>query len=800
MRKPNCLFVLLLTLFCQVPFSFAQQEQFALSSEFRMEAISELRNNLRNEQRWSKVHAAEYLLQLGYPQEVKAIFEKERTKYGKESQYRIGIWRVLAQASLPGSIEEEKWIQKISSAFTNQEGRDRIHAIEALAKLKVIIPDTDSKLVQAILNGKDDLFRAYTLWGLTINGEKKSLEHLIQLLQEPDETTKKIAAYALRFLQNIPAEHWPILTTTALTEPDSSSAKTYLLSAALVNTPEAQLNSSLYLQIRENLLQETSSGIKANRYELCEALAHVGKIEDLPILKNLLQDTILDVRSAAANAILRIDRRQAKDLAILDWLVLGIYFIGMLLIGWYYASRSKSSEDYFLGGRSMNPIMVGLSLFASLLSTLSYLSYPGEMIKYGPTVFGMVLAFPLIHFVVGWYLIPKFMQLKVTSAYEILEKKLGLSIRMLATVFFLSLRFLWMATIVYATVETAIVPMFDLNPGATLYISIGIALITIIYTSLGGFKAVVLTDVLQFVILFGGAILTVLMVSIHFGSLTAWLPTEFPRHWEQIKYGLDAGERMTVGNIILMLLLWYICTTGSDQMAIQRYLATKDVTAARKTLGMALLANTIVIGVLALVGLAVLQYFQENPHQLVDGTNFYDSADSLFPRFILVGLPMGFTGLVTVGLLSAAMSSLSSGLNAASSVFYEDFVQRFSKRNRTEPLKIIRFISFLVGGLIVLLSSFVGLVEGNLLEVIIRVVNLFTAPLFVLFFMALFVPFATTTATFIAGIISALTAIAISFFQIFGIQVLWILPSALIVGISTGILLSLAENSIKPRI
>src|SRR5699024_4114003 len=132
------------------------------------------------------------------------------------------------------------------------------------------------------------------------------------------------------------------------------------------------------------------------------------------------------------------------------------YLVSMLLIGWYFSLKNKDPADYFLGGGDMNPFTVGLSLFASLLSSLSYLAYPGEMIKYGPVIFVGVLAMPFVYYVVGWFLIPRFMEMNVTSAYEFLEQRLGLSIRMLATFFFLSLRLLWMATIIYITVNIAI--------------------------------------------------------------------------------------------------------------------------------------------------------------------------------------------------------------------------------------------------------------------------------------------------------------------------------------------------------
>ena len=119
-----------------------------------------------------------------------------------------------------------------------------------------------------------------------------------------------------------------------------------------------------------------------------------------------------------------------KSLTILDWIVLGGYGVGMLLVGWFYSRRTKSQEDYLLGGRNMAAWMVGISLFASLLSTISYLAVSGEIIKHGPMILAEIIVYPFIAWAVGWWIIPVIMKQRVTSAYEILEKKLGLGIRL----------------------------------------------------------------------------------------------------------------------------------------------------------------------------------------------------------------------------------------------------------------------------------------------------------------------------------------------------------------------------------
>jgi SSS family solute:Na+ symporter len=442
----------------------------------------------------------------------------------------------------------------------------------------------------------------------------------------------------------------------------------------------------------------------------------------------------------------------------------------------------------------MNPTLVGLSLFASILSTLSYLAYPGEMIKNGPMYFTNLLVFPLVFLIVGWWFIPTIMRMKVTSANEILEIKLGKNIRLLGTFFFLSLRLLWMATIIYATVDNVLLPIFGIDTSHLPLVCAVMGVVTVIYTSMGGLRAVVLTDVIQTIILIGGVILTIILVSIHFGSITAWFPTKWAAHWSDVKIGFDMKTRVTMFNAMLMVFGWYICTAGSDQIAIQRYLATRDAKSARRSFGVSVLTNFSVQVLLGIVGLALLAYFTDIPHLLPDGNTLLSVADRLFSQYILMGLPVGLTGLLTAGLMAAAMSSLSSGVNSSATVISEDILNRFFRKNsgtEADLMRRVKLVAVGVGSVVVIISMYLGNVEGNLLDMLIKVVNLFVAPLFLLFFMAMYIPWSTSFGTFIAGISCVAIGVAIAFYNIFGIGILFALPFSFIGGAIIGIIVSL---------
>ena len=255
---------------------------------------------------------------------------------------------------------------------------------------------------------------------------------------------------------------------------------------------------------------------------------------------------------------------------------------------------------------------------------------------------------------------------------------------------------------------------------------------------------------------------------------------------------------MTVFNICLMNLCWQVCTAGSDQMAIQRYLSVKDVRSVQHSYTISLVSSGSIMALLAVVGVMVMAYFSVHPQLLPAGQDIHSAADILFPTFIRIGLPTGITGLIAAALMAAAISSLSSGLNSVSSVIMEDVLKRLpSCKGREFSLRTTKWISALVGLLVLGTSFLVGYVQGNLLDVTIKLVNLVVAPLFVLFFLALFVPAANDRGAVIGGLAALAAAIGVSFFGLFGFVQTWNLFVALVVGTPIGMAASLPGSRLK---
>ncbi|MFK5922330.1 MAG: sodium/solute symporter [Verrucomicrobiota bacterium] len=493
----------------------------------------------------------------------------------------------------------------------------------------------------------------------------------------------------------------------------------------------------------------------------------------------------------------------SSGLAIIDWVIVAIYATSTIVLGWWFGRKQESTKEYFTGSGNMNWMLIGVSLFATLLSTISYLSTPGEVIGKGPIYITAMLAYPFIFVVVAFVLLPVYMKHRVTSAYELLEEKLGLSIRLLGVTMFLALRLIWMSLLIFLASKAMIV-MIGGNDDWIPYIILFTGIVSVTYTTLGGLRAVVVTDLIQTILLFGGALLVIIMVTIDFGGF-GWIPTEWHSNWDQQPlFSWDPSERVTVFGTVLSVFVWYVCTSGGDQVSIQRFMATTDVKAARKAFATQLIVGALVGITLGFVGVALLGYFQTNPEALPEGMNLKKNADEIFPQFIAYHLPPGVSGIVIAAMFAAAMSSVDSGVNSITAVVTTDLLDRFGRSPKDEKghVRMARIIAFSVGAIIVLIaaSPFMSKIPGNITGMTQRTVNLFVPLIFCLFFFALFVKFSKPAGVWAGWICGLITAILIAFSgSIFGvnpktgydpISFQWTGPAALLVNLIVGLAVS----------
>lgn len=269
-----------------------------VTAEVHDKAVAELRDALRTETAWVRVHAAEALLRNGLPEGVEEVFLPEAET--SPPKHRIGVWRVLAQGQ-QDPAKRERYIGRIRAAFLDLDGPDRLHAAETLGKLG------DARRSTALLlaaTASDAPLGAYARLILANTGAVEDTEYLAALLGSYDEGVRNTAGYALRFAPRMDERTLARLREAALAEPGDSPARLNLLIAWLAHAGDADWNA-----IKALLKPYAESSDTSTRYQFGEAMALRGDAEDVPILLRLLADADTDVRISAANALLAIERK-----------------------------------------------------------------------------------------------------------------------------------------------------------------------------------------------------------------------------------------------------------------------------------------------------------------------------------------------------------------------------------------------------------------------------------------------------------------------------------------------------------
>jgi SSS family solute:Na+ symporter len=269
---------------------------------------------LQNGYQWEKVHAAEFLLDLGYNQDICETFHSELASHGTVPEYRIGIWRTLYRAS--DSTGKERWKDSIYGVFVNPDAPDRIHAAETLAKLKIDKhKKNDDHIIKNTLTTTDLRLWFYTQWWIlpqAPNGMEELKKHLFQIIcsGEYDHSIRSLAAYVIREDKSLSLndEEWLSLKNIAISEPGNTGVRPLLLVAALTKVPETFSGSSLLKDIKNSLFKYKDSNSQ-DLYYFCSACADKGTISDIKILTGLPDDEVNDIRNAASYAVLKINER-----------------------------------------------------------------------------------------------------------------------------------------------------------------------------------------------------------------------------------------------------------------------------------------------------------------------------------------------------------------------------------------------------------------------------------------------------------------------------------------------------------
>jgi SSS family solute:Na+ symporter len=477
--------------------------------------------------------------------------------------------------------------------------------------------------------------------------------------------------------------------------------------------------------------------------------------------------------------------------------VAGYMLLTLAIVAWT-SRRQKSTEDFFLGGRRMPSIAVGLSIMATLLSTITYLGLPGEVVKNGIAIFAGYLAYPFAMAFILLLLVPFFMRLRMTSAYEYLERRFDYRARLLGGLLFLLLRLGWISVVVYtaslALVEMTRSPLEALLAETSLtagreplyFVIVAVGLASTVYACAGGMRAVIWTDVLQSFMLFGGAGLIV--------GYVIWTTGAGPSQWwdraSQFSSGhtsppwfsFDPTVRMTVFTSILMTFTWNICTHGSDQVVLQRYFATDSLASASKSYIVSVVSQIGIGFLLALSGLALLYFYLEHPHHLPEGISPLESADKVMPHFYAHQLPVGLGGLILASFLCDAMQTLVSGVNSITAVAAKDVFDRWAAAlgGRGE-LAVARLLTLGVGLVVTCMACGVAMMamesKLNIIDLNQRSFNMFLGPLAALFFIGMFLPRCTSRSAVPAALLGVGVALTWSYWRELCLAASHVLPA-----------------------
>jgi HEAT repeat protein len=270
----------------------------AAESTLHDRAVTVLRDALRTETEWVRVHAAEALIWHGYPEGVEAVY---RPQTETAPQHRIGVWRVLAQAA-DSDAEREQWVARIRDALVDVDGPDRLHAAETLGKL------ADSRRpaeLQRVAREGEGGLQACARWVLAGSGDAEDEAAFAALLGPDHKDVHGIVGYGLRWLDRIRPATWKVLVDVARACPQESEARVHLLAAGFVHAP----NDADRAAFRKQLLPFAGTGDKGQKYQTCAALGLAGTKDDIPLLTRMLDDPETDVRVSAAEALLRLESR-----------------------------------------------------------------------------------------------------------------------------------------------------------------------------------------------------------------------------------------------------------------------------------------------------------------------------------------------------------------------------------------------------------------------------------------------------------------------------------------------------------
>ena len=384
-------------------------------------------------------------------------------------------------------------------------------------------------------------------------------------------------------------------------------------------------------------------------------------------------------------------------MASLDILIIVVYLAVIVTVGITSRGRQDDTRDYFTSGSGFGSLfglfLVGLSIAASLFSGLSFVAVPSNAFRFGVTALSGMAAWPFFYVLMRWWFLPRYLAVPAASPYEIIERRLGRPVRMVASAMFLACRLCWLAAVIY-------VPALLLTTGGGLGpawfwpIVLVVGLSSTFYTVVGGIRGVIVTDAIQFLLIVFVLIATILYIVMRIPLSVADIATYVRGNTQllQFNWSLSLTQTMTVMAMVFGGGAQIVCMYVSDQMLLQRYLAAGDARGAASAVGTSIVTQLGVLVMLAAVGLTLGTWYSVHPDTALPG-----NPDQVFTHFVATRMPVGFVGLVLAAILAATMSSVTSGVNALSGALLNDFRPLAERTDSRRMLRYARVSSALIG-------------------------------------------------------------------------------------------------------
>lgn len=392
-----------------------------------------------------------------------------------------------------------------------------------------------------------------------------------------------------------------------------------------------------------------------------------------------------------ASRTVRLSYRESR-FSWLDYGMVVLYIGGLVWIGTYFSKREKGTEDFFLAGRKIPWWAAGLSIYATGVSAISFMAIPAKTYATNWLYICMGI-FPIFStYIAAYAFVPMLRRLSITSMTEYTQMRFNRVIRTITAVL-----------MVFGQVGgrmsiTLLLPSLALSAvtgWSVTWCILGMGVLATIYTVMGGIGAVIWTDVLQVFVLFGGAILSLILVmgGVEGGFMgTIEMGRAFGK-FEAFDWSMD----FTVATVWVMAIWGLGDIFGRlGQESMQRAFSTEGVKSARRSMLMCAIVSIPGTIIFYSMGSALFAYYRTNPQQLDPSLK----TDAIFPLFIAQQLPAGISGLVIAGLFAAAMSTLDSGMNSTATVIVTDWFSKFN-RNAGERTKLrtARIITIVAGAL-----------------------------------------------------------------------------------------------------